>query len=165
MACCEKGGEHLSFEKAVKLEEERIKQDIWKGYLKRSKYIEQVKRYLRYFDEEQMQYILFEKFIDSPHEELNKVFEFLGVDSSKFEYREEIRNKTVIPRFKKVLRFARKYFGKGYIYRVVRKLSLIGKAPGYPDLDENLREELLEYFEEYDKKLKDVTGLETEIWH
>lgn len=49
-----KGMERLSFEKAIKNEKQGIKENIFYGYKKRSIYVEQVKRYLKFFPKNKM---------------------------------------------------------------------------------------------------------------
>ncbi|MEX0719992.1 MAG: sulfotransferase domain-containing protein [Balneolaceae bacterium] len=48
------GGEKESFEYAEEDEQDRIKENIWNGYLQRSNYIKQVENYLKYFSLDQM---------------------------------------------------------------------------------------------------------------
>ncbi|MGP3778030.1 sulfotransferase family protein [Halanaerobium saccharolyticum] len=161
-----KGSENLSFEEAISQEKERIKDNIWKGYKKRSIYVKEVRRYLKYFNQAQMRYILFENFIKNPESETKKIIKFLGANEEKFNYIKEKRNKTTLPRMQNLLYFVRKNMGdKSIIYRSLMKILTFNKEPGYPKLDSRLRKKLKDYFYEYNKELKQITGLETDIWN
>lgn len=60
------GKENLSVGDCLDLEDERVKKDIYKGYFKRSVYVDQVNRYLQFFPTEQMHFIIFEDFVNNP---------------------------------------------------------------------------------------------------
>jgi len=159
------GGESFSFEKAVKLESERIKENIFRGYLKRSIYIEQVERYLKFFDIKNMHFILFEEFVKNPTEIMRKLFEFLEAPFNNFQYKDEIRNIAIIPRLPRLLRRSREVLGeKSLIYRGVRFSLMRGRKPGYAKLSPELRAELKEYFKEHNEKFKNLTGLDITAW-
>jgi len=159
------GSEKYSFEKAVKLESKRIREDIFKGYLKRSIYIEQVERYLKFFDISNMHFLLLEEFVKNPTENMRKLFEFLNVPFNNFQYIDEIRNITVIPRIPRLLRRIREIIDeKSLIYRGVRFIATRGTKPGYAKISPELRAKLNIYFEEHNEKLKDLTGLNITTW-
>ncbi|MCG3225827.1 MAG: sulfotransferase domain-containing protein [Candidatus Heimdallarchaeota archaeon] len=159
------GSENLSFEEAIKLESKRIAQDVFKGYLKRSIYIEQVERYLNFFDLKNMHLLLFEDFVKNPTETMSELFKFLEVSFNNYQYKDEIRNITLIPRIPKLLRRTRKVFGENsLVYRGVQFIAFKGKEPGYAKLSKELRAELTEYFVNHNEKLRDLTGLNTKIW-
>ncbi len=159
------GVENLSFEKAVKLESKRIEQDIFKGYLKRSIYIEQVERYLKFFDIKNMHFLLFEEFLQNPTENMRKLFKFLDIPFNNFQYKDEIRNITIIPRMPRLLRRTREILGeKSLMYRGVRFILSRGKKPGYAKLSSELRAELNEHFKNHNEKLKNLTGLNITAW-
>lgn len=91
------GAEPLGFAEAVRREDER---DIWKGYVRRSQYAEQVDRYLDHFDREQMHFCLFEDLKTEPESLLKQLFQFLDVDprySERLNQRAR-KNVTHIPR-------------------------------------------------------------------
>ncbi|MCK5157664.1 MAG: sulfotransferase domain-containing protein [Candidatus Heimdallarchaeota archaeon] len=159
------GREKLSFKKAIKSESKRIKQDIFKGYLKRSIYIEQIERYLKFFDIKNMYFLLFEEFVLNPVETMRKLYTFLEVPFNNYQYIDEIRNITLIPRIPRLYRKTREVFGEdSLIYRGVQYIAIKGKKPGYRKLSQELRSELNEYFYAYNEKLKDLTGLNIEVW-
>ena len=104
------GAEKLSFEEAVKQEDERIKENIWKGYVRRSHYINQIDRFLEYFDRESMHFCLFANMKNNLVSLINEVTVFLGagdggVDPQATEKKE---NMTVLPYSVFVRRAARK---------------------------------------------------------
>ncbi len=159
------GSEKYSFEKAVKLEPKRIEQNIFKGYLKRSIYIEQIERYLEFFKLKNMHFLLFEEFVKNPTENMRMLFEFLNIPFNNFQYKDEIKNITVVPRMPRLLRKTREAIGeKSLIYRGIRFLATRGKKPGYAKISPELRAELNKHFEEHNEKLKDLTGLNIAAW-
>ncbi|MHA1199811.1 MAG: sulfotransferase family protein [Candidatus Heimdallarchaeaceae archaeon] len=160
------GRESYSFKKAIRNEPERIKKNIFRGYLKRSIYIEQIERYLEFFDKKQMYFILFEDFVKNPVEIMKGLFKFLNVSFNDFKYQDEIKNITVIPRMPRLLRKTVETFGdRSIVSKGVRFITLRGKKPGYAKLSPELRYELNEYFSEYNKKLSDLTGLDISAWN
>ncbi|MHA1203285.1 MAG: sulfotransferase family protein [Candidatus Heimdallarchaeaceae archaeon] len=159
------GSEKYRFTKAIKHESKRVKENVFKGYLKRSKYIEQVERYLQFFDKKKMHFILFEDFVKNPIQIITDVFKFLNVPFNNFVYQNEIRNVALIPRAPRFLRKSREILGETALsYRVIRRLSFRGRKPGYRKLSPKVRAELNEYFEEYNKKLENLTGLDVSVW-
>lgn len=90
----ESGFEHLSFEEAIELEEERLKKDLVKlkedhnydsfelhkySYFKRSTYVDQLKIWAKYFQKEQMKIIKSEEFYENTNRIYNETLEFLGL--------------------------------------------------------------------------------------
>lgn len=159
------GAEMSSFKNSVKFESKRIKDDIWRGYMERSMYIKQVERYLKLFKREQMYFVLFENMMLDTEKELKDIFNFLGVDSTKGVYYIEQKNKTVMPRSKVSLYLTRKLFGtNSFVFRVVKKLNVIGKKPGYDKLKLSEKKELNQLFTEPNKLLQQLTGLDLKLW-
>lgn len=82
-----RGYEKETFEKVIYLEEERIKtgnrKEIMRfSYISRGFYSKQIKRFLRYFPRENMQFILFEDLIRDAPNIMKQIFSFLKVDSN-----------------------------------------------------------------------------------
>lgn len=88
------GVETLSFEEAISREEERLAVELVKlqtdenyqsfnlqhfSYLSRGVYIDQLERWDRFFDREQMLILKSEKFFEEPLQSLHEVMAFLGV--------------------------------------------------------------------------------------
>jgi hypothetical protein len=112
-----------------------------------------------------MHFLLFEDFIKDPKTETKKIINFSGADERKYKFVEEKRNKTILPRFPFLLNDIKRYFGRqSIIFRLTRKLFLIGKKPGYEKLNKNLRNQLQAKFQKKNKQLKKVTSLNTDIW-
>lgn len=84
------GLDSLSFEEAILQEKERIANPGTQfhaevqpyAYMDRGRYYKQLTEYLKLFSPDQIHIILFEDFIQKTLEELKKVFNFLGVDST-----------------------------------------------------------------------------------
>lgn len=58
--------------------------------VRRGFYIDQIEHFLKYFEREQLHIVIFERMIANTQDELDKIFDFLGVNSIKyfkFEYR------------------------------------------------------------------------------
>lgn len=160
------GREYLSFERAMERENLRIKRNIFRGYLRRSIYYKQVENYLRYFPKSQMHFMLFEDLIADFDNAMSCVFSFLGVAPSKFVFRDEVRNKTVLPRLPLTLWMAGSLFGyDSNVYKKVRKLNLVGQKPGYKKLSPEMRQRLLTYFEEPNAKLAAIIGKDLSCWN
>jgi hypothetical protein len=82
---CRKGYEKETFEKAICLEEERIKkgnrEEIMRfSYIGRGFYFKQIKRFLNYFPRENIQFILFEDLTRDTSNTMKQIFSFLEVD-------------------------------------------------------------------------------------
>jgi hypothetical protein len=90
-----KNREPLSFADAIDAEEERLageydrmlenenyySHDYWAySYLTRSRYVEQLQRWLDHFPREQLLVINSERFFSSPHDEFQRTLEFLGLE-------------------------------------------------------------------------------------
>ncbi len=160
------GFDLLSFEEAVKRESERVKESIYYGYLERSKYFDQIKRYLEFFSKEQMYFLLFEDLVQNPTEELNKIFNFLGIDEDGFELKDEVRNPTFIPRWNYPLHLARKLMSPhNTFFKVLKRVSIIGVKPGYPPLSKNLKKDLETYFHPFNLELASFLGRDLSVWN
>lgn len=164
--CLMKGVEKLSFEEAIEYEEDRIKKNIFKGYCKRSIYIEQVRRYLKYFPLEQMYFIIFEEFINNPQRELNGLYEFLGVSNEGYfeEKEKNLRaNKSYKPYFINLQYYSREFFGEGMIHKLVRGFNRLISSPP-PPIEKQTESYLLNYFNDFNKNLAELTGVDVSIW-
>lgn len=160
-----RGGERLQFPEAIEHEQERVKKRIWLGYLKRSKYIEQVKRYLEYFEMSQMHFLLFEDLVNNPGETVNQVFRFLEVKNPiELPSYNIKKNVTKLPRIVLLQWLARRMFDDTFLYKLVEKAN-IKKVPGYPKIDKDIERKLCEYFKPYNEELAKLTGLDVDVWH
>ncbi|MDZ7692680.1 MAG: sulfotransferase domain-containing protein [Balneolaceae bacterium] len=145
-----KGVENLSFSEAIEQEETRVEENIFKGYKKRSIYVEQVKRYLSYFPKENMHFIIFEKLIAEPNKELDKLYDFLGVDNKtmagKSKNKEIKANQSYIPFSISLQYHSRNLFGgNSKIYKAVNYFNKAFANPR-PPLSSPMRSMLNNFF-------------------
>jgi hypothetical protein len=158
------GSERLDFAEAVAREPERIKKDIFRGYVKRSLYAEQVERYLQYFPKERMLFLLFEDFVRDPASALNQTLAFLNL-SHRFEGPVAAKHDhaTQPPRSLQLQWMARRLFDKHKPFRIVSGLNRT-KTAGYPPMPEPVRAELKTRFREPNRQLAELTGLDLGVW-
>ena len=165
------GREPHSFEEAVRREKRNYHQSYsYKNYLRRSLYVEQLDRYLEYFDRDQMHFALFEQVVSNPKFVLGNVFSFLEVDS---EYARNLdkrvkKNSTSIPRWRIFRYFTRSVVDeiplvRSMASRLDRRFNR-GREPGYPEMNEKLRKRLEDYFRPYNEQLEERAGLNLDIW-
>jgi len=93
--------ENVPFDKAIEREMKREKENtdyrnyprsiFRRCYLIRGRYLEHIKRYLRHFNKNQILILSFEKLRENPQQEVNKVFDFLGLEREKIN--SKIKNK------------------------------------------------------------------------
>lgn len=158
------GGDNRSFDKAVEDEFNGITKNIFHKYLNRSMYADQVENYLKFFKKEQFHFLLFEDLLANPHEELNKVLDFLNAPRiSQEELKLEPRNVTYISAFPTVLHIFRKVFGKTLVFRILRRV-LQARKPGYPSMNKITKERLDLYFKTSVQRLKELTALDLKPW-
>jgi hypothetical protein len=158
------GAVRFSFEEAIRAEPELIKKSIYLGYLKRSRYAEQVERFLKFFSREQMHFMLFESFVSDTRAELGKLFRFLGVSEEAFTFTDEPRGRTVMPRLQASIWAARKIGGTGPLWSAMMFANSVFKKPGYPKPDPELRDRLKDELQEDNRKLAEITGLDISVW-
>lgn len=94
----EKGFEQHSFYDAIHLEAQRQKESLpfqskVFSYVDRGFYAEQIRRFKRFFDDNQILFLKYEDFKINQKESLNTIFEFLGVDATNYEYEHKIIHK------------------------------------------------------------------------
>ena len=92
------GKEPESFEYALEHEEERLAENVFKGYRRRSIYAEQIRRYLEHFGMDQMFFMSFEDMI-LPYDEdhvLNELFAFLGISPEGYSFPVSHKNPTTV---------------------------------------------------------------------
>jgi len=161
-----KGMEILSFEDALKAESIRKERNIFFGYLERSKYHLQIKNYLRFFDDKQMFYLLYEDLYNEQKSssQINTLFKFLDLkeyDVGKL----PLINQTTVPRFplnyaKWKSRLGKNRFGTKFL----NLISYFGKKSGYPEMDANTSSVLHEYFASENENLMSITNLDLSQW-
>ncbi|MCD6447555.1 MAG: sulfotransferase domain-containing protein [Thermoplasmata archaeon] len=80
-----RGYEKESFERAIILESERLKKGIFEqfhfSYINRGFYAKQIKRYFKYFPQNNCMFIIFEEFIKCPGKIFREICQFLNISS------------------------------------------------------------------------------------
>lgn len=78
-----RGQETLSFQEAIEIEKQRLKQDFWSrlyySYVDRGFYAQQIERFQHYFPIENMLFLIFEEFVMDQRSSLERVCDFLGI--------------------------------------------------------------------------------------
>jgi len=177
--------EPLSFEEALKQEENRIHKDNaeefdrW-SYKKRGLYSYIIKQYLKYFPKENLKVILLEDLKTSAIKTCNDIFEFLSV--KKFDVTsldDDQINKAALPTNKFVQRFLSKpgiilnftsYFlkytigqqNKKKLHDFINKKTL--KTLEYLPMKESTFEYLVKYFENDIKKMENFLNRDLSQW-
>lgn len=84
-----RGLENKSFEEAILLEEKRICKGYFEkshySYISRGKYSEQIKRYYKYFNKENIKIIFFEEFIQNKKSTISSIENFLNIESNNLD--------------------------------------------------------------------------------
>lgn len=160
-----RGTEKFSFKEALKKEEERIEKNIFKGYKRRSIYAEQVERFLEYYPQEKMHFIIFENFIQNPDKELQRLFEFLEVGNNlKSEKSESIKaNQSYVPFSVPLQYYSYKFWGDSLPHKVINYFNRLFSST-VPPLSDEIRSELETYFSEYNKQLSELINMKLDIW-
>lgn len=161
------GYESLTFEEAIKMEEERLStKDIFYrqqySYKDRGKYVTQLRRYRKYFSDEQMLILLKEELKKDPQKVMKEVFEFLGVnlefkspnwytphyigESPRIWRLQQLKSKISSPLLKKLI-------------------DWINLKPGYPPINPQTKKSLNEYFKPYNNELERFLGKELTDWY
>lgn len=154
-----KGVERRSFEQSVN--DELSSKNIARltCYIERSLYVEQVKRYLRYFGMEQMHFTVFERLIEEKNEACLSLTNFLEVDPFVDDVQIPHSNKTLIPSAMPLYR----PLVAGFPGRKVRGFvsnRVWPKRGKRPDFPESVRSKLLEVFQKPNEELKDLLGMD-----
>jgi hypothetical protein len=159
------GSEPLSFESAIAQEDRRVVHDIWRGYTKRSRYIEQVQRFLQYFSKDQMLFLIFEEMLQDPPGAVGKVLRFLELEHVPTGSIPNRRSHaTIIPRSRRLQWLAKMAFGsRTRPFNLAKRLNR-RKQPGYPPMSDQMRRHLEQLFAEDNEKLASVTGVNVDLW-
>lgn len=160
------GAETESFKYAIENEEDMIKKNIFKGYSKRSLYIEQVESYLKYFDIDRMYFLTLKSLKNNLDQVLVNIGNFLGANIQQVKATAETKkkNQSYFPKYMGLRRFTYNVFGKrSIISKVERKINK-KRTPWYPPMEPELRKLLVEKFKEPNKNLRSLTGLDLSDW-
>jgi hypothetical protein len=165
------GNEHHSFEKAI---ENELKLSTNSNYLKWGKYAEQLENYLRYFDEKQFKFVLFENFIQFPKNTIEEIFQFLSVNNYIVDYNLHA-NKAIVPR-NRINIFVWNKLRNNHLFLllknkilandiILKNLLKIILFKGKKTVKISLKNKLLhDYYKNDIKKLEKITGLDLSNW-
>jgi len=166
--------EKESFENALKLEEDRIKQNyefIW-HYKNVGLYYNQVKYYLETFNDSNVKIVIFDDLKENPDRTLNDILRFLGLNSdykinfkSKYNASGSVKNKFIYNLIKKNNVF--KKFIKCLLPRgMSRKLgrSVMNKNYQKPEMNTETEAYLKKYFKRDVEKLEMLIDRKLNFW-
>jgi len=129
-------------------------------------YYEDVKRYLDIFGKNQVKIIIFEELIKNIDATIKEVLDFLGVENKYFEFKPEVYNpykKELSPLTFVVVKYLRNktFLLHKYVPSKVRQLvtdNMLYKKAKKPEMTEEERLKLIEYFREDVQKLETLLG-------
>ena len=169
------GREKETFEKGLKLEEERIKKGYefsW-HYKNMGLYDKQVERYLETFPKDQVLILLFEEFITHTSKAMKQVNEFLGL--SAFEYEEiQSHNASGISRspflaysvdqiagYKKIIN---QIFPPSVTHKAVQLFRKLNVKKSDEKMQQETREYLRDYFRDSIKRTEKLINQDLSHW-
>lgn len=162
------GADDLSFKQAIEYEEKRKQKNIFLAYKDRSIYYTQVEHFLKFFPKDQMHFILFEELINPSlrRKIFRDLFAFLGVDFENFEYKDEIKNKTLKPRFPKTYNLARKLniYQFGAVQQILKQLNFGARKKTFAAIPNDVSKELYQFFKLHNEKLSKIIEKDLSIW-
>ncbi len=165
------GEEELDFKEAIEKERERLEEgDIQEreeySYVDRGKYHEQIERYLKYFDRDQVLILPSEDLRNNREKTLREILEFIGADKD-FEFK-SLKDKGTggLPPF------GLKFITKLATHPVIGQIPILGRGLKFintlgdkPPMNEEAREELIETFKPHNEKLKQYVDFDpSEKW-
>ncbi|NES75052.1 MULTISPECIES: sulfotransferase [Okeania] len=163
--------EPLSLEEALEREAERISNNWgWDWhYTKVGMYSQQIKRYLNYFEPEQLKILFYDDFRQNPLEVIKEVYQYLGVDDSFVPNIERQKNQGYLPKNKLIHQFLStsnplKSFLKkvlpNSVYQKLIKTLKKWNSGAIPSLPLTLRKSLNEVFREDITELQEIVNRE-----
>lgn len=176
-----RGDEELSFPEAIEQEEKRLQGSEFDvetySYISRSRYAEQVRRYVKLFPKENLLWLSYENDLSKqPEETIARVQEFLGVEvlplNTKIQSNvatevrsRRLRNVTRKGPLREILRRILPESIRGRIRRKVNDLNSRELTKEGRRIDPELRKELYErFFKEEPAQLKELTGSDFSYW-
>jgi len=159
-----RGKEDLTFEAAVECEHIRIKQDVYKGYLARSRYADQIENYLKFYSIDRMKFVLLDDLVKDPQGTLKDVLTFLDIDASTTHWRSmNIGNKTnYTPRNLTLHAKARTWITNDYFFRF---FTVFNRKVGVPKIDKSLHQDLKRLYVEDNKRLETLIKRDLSSWN
>lgn len=176
------GLEDLSFEEAILSEASRGQPSESEGscsllyqYISSSRYAEQIRRYLKYFDKEQFLFLFIEDLMANPDSTLAEIYRFLGVEQQRQSLAAKPFNSANAPRFAWLHDFVRKphplkrrlgrLLSDEQKYRVANLLlSVNRRKTEYQPLKADSERALRLLFEADVLDLQELTGRDLSSW-
>jgi hypothetical protein len=170
-----KGKQHteLGFDEVVRRREDR--------FIERGHYGKQLERYLLHFDRDQLLILIHEELFTQPSTFLNRVCSHLGVDDTFYQDQSWIREKehassterSVIfhQLIGKVATWMRTHEGTRQLLDGLKRVGVAGwikqvnkQERPYPEMSEEIRAELDEYYADTFRQVEDILGRRVEVW-
>jgi hypothetical protein len=164
-----------TFEKALAMEEVRVKDPVFKKkcpqyfynylYFRSGLYGEQLERYLEFYDKENFLFLLFDELKVNHIKVISKAYQFLGVDQD-FIPEAEIHNQKPFdirfPRLNYILTTKLKSLEKinTGLYKNIKNISLGLNRCEKAVMKENTKNNLLNKYEDDMKKLEKISGMD-----
>jgi hypothetical protein len=158
------GKEKLSFREAINKAKKIESQDYSGRILQAGLYYEQVKRYRDIFGNKQVKILVFENFFNSS-DSLNEIINFLGIKTSDIKNPGTVYNEFTIPRGKiskillgsnKIRKIGKKMIPASFGQSIV--LEFLGKKSAKPEIKENDKKLLEEFYRSDVLKLEELLG-------
>jgi hypothetical protein len=139
---------------------------VWKhGWLERSFYFKDVKKYLDIFGTKQVKIIIFEEWIKNPIDTINKILNFLEINYTVTSFEEETYNPFVVARGsvakyifqnRKLMDFAQKHIPSST--RRILKNKVLSKKQEKPKMEERDKKILINFYKDDVRKLENLLG-------
>lgn len=162
-----RGGEKYSFDKTVDIEIQNPDFRSHMGNLFRSRYVEQIERYLEFFPKEKMLFFTFEELKSDHKKVLSNVCSFLEIGVlDSLVTKKIVSHKTYRPRSLRL-----QYWNRHRLEKVSRRAAYYlqklntQQHPGYPPMSEEVKQRLAEYFHPYNQRLTALTNMDISAWN
>jgi len=160
-----------SFEEALKMEDKRIKENWWWGfhYKKAGKYFEQLIRYYRNFNENNIKVIIYDDWSEKPQFIYNEICNFLGVKRVELniskKYKESKIPKSTIVHNIINANFFKRLSNKPILKNLKPLKTTINNINQYkPKLNNEIYNRLLDYYMDDINNLEKLINKDLSIW-
>ncbi len=139
----------------------------------RGKYSQQLRRYLEYFEEDQIHIVIFERFVNNPEQVRSEVADFLGISPHQFSEPEEKQNASYIPRFPRLRASVRRiadflrWYGGDWIVEQAKAAGIphmFGNAGSLPPMEPDDRRYLADHYEQEIRELESLLSVDLGQW-
>ena len=169
-----KGYETLSFEKALKLESNRLRQGARQrrdfSYVDRGYYSQQLERFLHVFSRDQMLVLLTEELSRDTSATLDRCCDFLNIERQGTEIVNNLKhmrwNTSGIPRFPMLQRLTAPWrFKSSLVDKIIWRIDRLNLKQGrYPRMNPATREKLESMFAPENERLATLFNLDLSAW-